>query len=46
MAELKMSYASEARTMEVHALDADSDVKDARDKMVAAARTVSQMRRF
>jgi hypothetical protein len=44
MAELKLSYASEARAMEVSALDADSAVKDARDRMVAASRSVAGMR--
>ncbi|HEX4124150.1 MAG TPA: hypothetical protein VHY37_05430 [Tepidisphaeraceae bacterium] len=44
MAELKLSYASEVRAIEVKALDADSAVKDARNKMVATSRTASQMR--
>jgi hypothetical protein len=44
MAELKLSYASEARSMEIEALNADSSVKDARGKMVSASRTVSDMR--
>jgi hypothetical protein len=44
MAELKLSYASEARAMEEQALAADSDVKDSREKMVSASRVVSGMR--
>jgi hypothetical protein len=44
MAELKLSYAHEARSMEITALAADTSVKDARDKMVATSRTVSDMR--
>ncbi len=43
MATLKMVYASQARAMEVSALNSDAAMKDARDKMVVASKRVSQM---
>jgi hypothetical protein len=44
MATLKMQYASDARAIEVQALDASPEVKSARDRMVAASRHVSELR--
>lgn len=44
MALLKMQYATDARTIEVQAVDANADVKAARDRMVAAGRKAIEMR--
>lgn len=44
MATLKLNYASDARAMEIAALNADPSLKDARDRMVAASARVSEMR--
>jgi hypothetical protein len=44
MATLKMNYASDARALEVAALNADPTLKSVHDRMVAASQRVSQLR--
>jgi len=44
MATLKMEYASDARAIEVQALESSSDLKSARQRMVAASQHVTNMR--
>ena len=44
MATLKMDYASDARAIEIQALDNNSELKSARERMLASSQRVSKMR--